>query len=105
MIMREETFSANEIIWQKNSPANFAVILKKGEMEFFECKEAEMPLNIDVGSFFGEIDGFLNDTLLTTNLRAKTKTEAFLLWKKDFTMFLKNNVGLMMLLLKIKFIP
>ena len=105
LIMREKTFAANEIIWEKNTSPNFAVIIKKGELEFFDCKEAEMPLQIDVGSFFGEVDCFLNDSMLTTNLRAKTEIEGFLIWKKDFIRFLKNNVGLMMLLLKIKFIP
>ena len=103
--MREKTFAENEVVWEKNSSPNYAVIIKKGELEFFDCKEAEMPLQVDVGSFFGEVDCFLNDSMLTTSLRAKTETEVFVIWKKELIRFLKNNLGLMMLLMKIKFIP
>ena len=57
-----------------------------------------------MGCFVGEISSFLNETLLTTNLKTIEETEVFVIDKEDFSNFLRNNPGIMMFLNKIKFI-
>jgi len=105
MIMREKKIKKGEILWTVGNKAQFAVLIAKGEIEFFKCKEAEHEgFDIASGTFIGEIDAFLNDSPLSTNVRAATDCEIFEIRQKELIAFLKNNPGLLLLLNKVKFI-
>lgn len=103
--MREKKIKKGEILWTNGTKPQFVILISKGEIEFFKCKEAEHEgYEIGVGTFIGEIDALINDKLWSTNLRAVTDCDIFVISKKDFLCFLKNNPGLLVLLNKIKFI-
>ena len=103
--MRERKIKKGEILWTVGSKPQFAILISKGEVEFFKCKEVEHEgFDIGSGTFIGEIDAFLNDKPLSTNLRATIDCEVFEIQQKDLIGFLKNNPGLRLLLNKVKFI-
>ena len=103
--MREKKLKKGEILWTIGSKAQFAILIVKGEIEFFKCKEVEHDgFDITSGTFIGEIEAFLNNTPLTTNVRAITDCEIFEIRSKELVGFLKNNPGLLVLLNKVKFI-
>ena len=105
MIMREKKVKKGETLWVMGAKPQFAIFVVKGEIEFFKCKEAEHEgFNIGPGTFIGEIDAFLNDRSLSTNLRAASDCEIFEIRQKELISFLKNNPGLLLLLNKVKFI-
>lgn len=105
MIMKEKKVKKGEILWTMGNKPQFAIILSKGEIEFFKCKEAEHEgFEINPGTFIGEIDAFLNEKSLSTNLRAVSDCEVFEIKQKELISFLKNNPGLLVLLNKVKFI-
>lgn len=82
----------------------FAIMVSKGELEFFECPEAEELASVTLGCFVCEFESLLNDNLLTTNLRAKSDAEIFVISHKDMMKFLRNNPGLLIALNKMKYI-
>ena len=103
--MREKKIKKGEILWTQGSKPQFAILVVKGEVEFFKCKEAEHEgFDIGSGTFIGEIDAFLNDKPLTTNVRANTDCDIFEIRQKELIGFLKNNPGIRLLLSKVKFI-
>lgn len=78
--------------------------MQRGELEFFDCPEADAMLDLDVGAFVGDIPAILNDTNLSSNLRALTDCSLFIVMKQDFKNFLRNNPGLLVLLQGIKYL-
>eukprot|EP00828_Plagiopyla_frontata_P003167 TRINITY_DN1084_c0_g1_i2.p1 TRINITY_DN1084_c0_g1~~TRINITY_DN1084_c0_g1_i2.p1 ORF type:complete len:153 (+),score=19.60 TRINITY_DN1084_c0_g1_i2:124-582(+) len=104
LCIQEKKYKKQEVIWNKDQSANFVIFVQRGELEFFDCPEAEAITDLDVGAFIGDIPAILNDSILQSNLRAITDCSLFVILKQDFKNFLRNNPGLLVLLQNIRYI-
>ena len=102
--MKERSFKKGDVLCMVGYDPDYAFMVSKGHLEFFECPEAGLEETLGVGSFVCEFHSFLNKKPLTMNVRAVEDTEGFEVSCKDITNFMRNNPGLMLLINNVKYI-
>lgn len=74
----------------------FALLVKKGSFEFFDCPEANKE-EMESGAYIGEANAMIEGSPMTTSLRATRNSTIFIIPKNELILFLENNPGLYML--------
>ena len=77
MILEEKHIQKGDILWKKGDHVKFAFILGKGEVEFFDCKDEAV--EIELGSFVGDINALSTNGKTDSNLRANTDCTLFII--------------------------
>ena len=70
-------------------------IVVSGVFKFVLCPEAKLVDEFLTGSFVGEVKALLNNTVLTTTVKAMTDGLIYKISKDDFLNFLSKNPGLL----------
>jgi hypothetical protein len=81
----------------------FAFIIKKGTFAFFDCPEQDLE-EFDSGAFIGEVRAMMDNTTLTTSIRASRKGSIFKIAKKDLIVFANKHPGIYMILVDVKYL-
>ena len=109
MILKKRQFPKDTKIWEKGMKAEYAVLVHKGQLGFYEDVSGEEVVteedDFGGGSFAGDINAMIDNGNNTTNLKALEDSEAFLISKKDMLSFLNKNPGIYLLMKNTIYIP
>lgn len=76
--------------------------MKKGTFEFIDCPESKIE-GLSTGAFIGETKAMIENKPLTTTLMCSRAGIIYKMDKISFLDFLKNNPGLMMTFMDVKY--
>jgi len=103
MILKEAQVKEKDTLWKIGDESKFAFIIAKGSFKFFGCKEAAAIEELHTGAVVGEMAALLNESLLTTCVKAVTDGTIYVIQRQECQKFLRNNPGLLVLLAELKY--
>lgn len=90
--MAEKNYLANELIFQKGDPSDFAYIIRSGQIEILR-DYPEKPLRLatlDAGNVFGEM-GLIDERPRSLTARAISNTKLSTVTRDEFADLMQNN--------------
>ena len=83
----------DEVLWNVNDQPKFAFLVAKGIFKFIGCPEENLDA-LNSGALIGDMNALLNNTKLTTSVKALVDGIIYSIEKNDLKNFLSKNPGL-----------
>lgn len=84
-----------ETLWTAGNDATFVFIVISGVFKFVLCPEAKLVEEFITGSFVGEVKALMNESPLTTTVKAMTDGLIYKIAKDDILNYLSKNPGIL----------
>ncbi|CAD8147244.1 unnamed protein product [Paramecium pentaurelia] len=103
MIMREHEIEKGTVLWKVGEKPEFAFIIKRGTFAFYDSPEQDLE-ELDSGAYVGELKAMIENTAISTSIRATRKATIFKIAKKDLISFANKHPGIYMILIDTKYL-